>query len=447
MFTYALLTIAVVAVAGLFYWIVLDPVRGIYLAFVASGVLNTISLGPLREKVGLTEFVMALTWAAMLVNRRWLADREPLLDKQKLAIYFLCVFLLMYLVSFVVNNASFYGFLTGSVVESLNIVYVAMIMATVILLVQKPEQWKGCLMGWLLGAAVVVLVGLWAMSGSAPAWTYDEFSGRISSTLKFENQVPSYLVPIMLIAMVWSALSTTSMWFRILLLLLIAGMVIILVGTGSRTALILVVLSVLCLVVMLLLKNSNTSLLSGYLSLAIIGCSVSLFLYIAAALAMYDGHYSLGSTPSWQRPVVMIFESSQSGVLDTTRNRQAEVIVANAGEDFFIGNGPKLSGAKYRMDEVHNTYAGVFFETGAFGILALFAFFATVIYNGFRESRSSALNLLLWASVVAFMLLLIYGMTMYGLRQRTLWLMCGLLVSIPNIVRYMDRRIYEHPVR
>ncbi|SDK79166.1 hypothetical protein SAMN05192555_101214 [Franzmannia pantelleriensis] len=447
MISYVLLSVAVVTLAGLFYWVVLDPVRGLYLAFLASGILNTIPLGPLREKVGLTEFVMALTWAAMLVNRKWLVQRVPFLDKQKLAVGLLCLFIVAYLASFFINNATFYDLLTESFVESFNIIYVAMMMVTVVLLVQKPEQWKGCLTGWLVGAAVVALVGLWAMTGSAPVWTYDEFSGRVSSTLRFENQVPSYLVPIMLIAMVWSSLATTSKWLRLLLLLLITAMVITLIGTGSRTALILVVLSILCMIGLLLVKHSNTSLLSGYLSLAIIGCGVSLFLYVAAALSMYDGQYSLGTTPSWQRPVIVLFESSQSGVLDTTRSRQAEIVIASAHENFFIGNGPKLYGAKYRMEEVHNTYAGVFFESGAFGVLALFAFIIAVIYNGFSGSRSNALNILTWASVVAFMLLLLYGMTMYGLRQRTLWLMCGLLVSVPNIVRYMDRSVYEYPMR
>ncbi|MBA2780246.1 O-antigen ligase family protein [Billgrantia kenyensis] len=447
MIIYALAGFFLVLGGGGIYWILLNPVRGIYLAFFSSGILVTMPLGPLREKVGLTELVIAITWAAMVINRKWIFERKFVDGRQRIALLAALVFLLIYAISCFVNNASFYGFLIPSVIETANIVYVVLLMITMLFLVQTPEQWKGCLFGWLAGAAVVSLVGFWAMTGSAPVWAYDEFSGRVSSTLRFENQVPSYLVPIMFIAMVWGALSTTSKLLRFILVSLIAAMAVTLVLTGSRTAFLLIIISLFCMAFIFLINLKNSSLMTGYLGLVIITSVVSLFLYVGAVIAAYDGHYSLGSTPSWQRPVVVLIEGSHSGVIDQSRGRQAELVIANADDAFILGHGPKLSGVKYRIDEIHNTFAGVFFEAGALGLVSLIILYMALFSCALRFSRSGTMNLLFIAAGVAFILLCLYGMTMYGLRQRSLWLMCGLLLSIPSVANHINRSVHAYPVR
>lgn len=430
----ALLTLIV-----LFRWIFKAPERGIYAAFFTSGILQTVNLGPLREKVGLTELMILLTWLAMLINPVLRTQRLPLTGLQKLSLSSLGIFVLVYWSSFFINNATYYGYMIGSLVETLNLTYGALMVLTVVRLIQTPTQWKGCLVGWLAGAAVVSLVGIWALTGTAPAWTLDEFTGRICSTLKAENQIPSFLVPILVVAIVWSASSNLKSIQRVILLILIAAMSVTMIGTGSRTAFLLLILTVIAMIFVIIGHYRNEMLMKGYLGFSLILSAISLFFYISAALAMYDGEYALGHTPAWQRPVVTLYEAVNGNrSFDNTRTEQAEVIINNVDAAMFLGNGPKLYGSKFSVSEIHNTYAGVFFETGFLGVI-LFLFFLFCSFLAARyKSNDHSINLLISAAVVGFCLLLIYGMTMYGLRQRTIWLMAGLLISVPSMVNWLE---------
>lgn len=442
MLLYLILPIALLVLSALFWWISKAPERGIYIAFFSSGILNTVSLGPLRDKVGLTEIVVLLTWFAMLVNHSWRSQRIFLTGLQRLALLFLAVFVLTEWVSFLVNNADFYGALTGSLVETLNITYGSLMVVTVIMLIKTPHQWKSCLVGWLAGSLLVSSVGLWAMSGSAPSWTLDEYTGRISSTLKFENQIPSYIIPILMVSLIWRVSSSLRKEQRLLISTLILGMVVILIGTGSRTALLLLIIVAMFLPIVLAWQINNRFLLKGSLGLNIIVGIFALFTYISAAMTFYDGDYLLGKTPAWQRPVVMMYENFTEGSgVDTTRLEQASLVIEKADVAMFIGNGPKLYGNKFHVEEIHNTYAGVYIETGLMGLITLLIFLMLTITTIFRARPGSELRLLFIAAGLGFILLIIYNLTMYGLRQRTLWLMAGLLLSSATLSK---NRIEHH---
>ncbi|WP_284891984.1 O-antigen ligase family protein [Cobetia amphilecti] len=437
MLFYISLVLASCTVFLLFRWIVKAPERGVYTAFFASGILNTISLGPLREKVGLTEIVILMTWSAMLVNRQWIRHRIPFSHYQLLAILFLCGFVVIEWVSFFINNIDYYGRITASLVETLNITYGAMMVGTVLLLVQDEIQWKRCIIGWLYGSAVVVIIGLWAMTGTAPSWTIDEFTGRISSTLKFENQMASYLIPLMVIVLAWCVSRSISDRLRNISLLLIAGMATVLIGTGSRTAFLLIVLVAVCMTFIYIVQFKNKALRRGYLGVSIITCIAGLIFYVIAAMSMFDGVYQLGKTPSWQRPVVMMYQNMTEGKgLDETREEQASVVIDKADESIFLGNGPKLYNSKFNISEIHNTYAGVFIETGIIGITILLLFLLMPLVVSTRMMVSSEMKLLFIAASMGFVLLLAYNLTMYGLRQRTIWLMAGLLLSTSSVSRH-----------
>ena len=410
------------------------PEQGVYAAFFASGILNTISLGPLREKVGLTELVILLTWLSMLLNVSWKNKRCPLTQYQILAFIFLLIFVIIEWSSFFINNATFYGSMTGSLIETLNMTYGAMMTFTVVLLVQTEAQWKGCLIGWMIGAAVVVIVGIWAMSGSAPSWTFDEFTGRISSTLKFENQIASYLVPVLTISIIWCVSKGVLPIYRNCIIILAICMAITLIGTGSRTAFLLLILMALSLCLFIVVQFNNTSLKRSYLGGLIFLCSVGLIGYVTIAIALFDGNYVLGKTPAWQRPVVALYQSIERGNgIDHTREKQADIVEENADRAMFLGNGPKLYGNKLHTEEIHNTYAGVYIETGLLGIFSLLLFLLTTIFIGWKSKATPEMKLLFIAAVFGFLLLLLYNFTMYGLRQRTIWLMAGLLLSANTI--------------
>lgn len=442
MFFYISMLFASCVFFMLFKWIPKAPERGIYTAFFASGILNTISLGPLREKVGLTEVVVVIAWFAMLFNRKWMSLRKRFSGYQILALIFLAGFVLVEWISFFINNGSYYGHLTGSLVETLNITYGGLMVATVMLLIQTEDQWKKCIIGWLCGSTVVVIVGLWAMTGTAPSWTIDEFTGRISSTFKFENQMASYLIPLMVIVLAWCVTRTISTKLRNVILLLIAGMATVLIGTGSRTAFLLIVLVAFCMAALYIIQFNNNTLRRGYLGGSIIAFIAGLVLYVVAAMSMFDGVYQLGKTPSWQRPVVMMYQNMTQGKgLDETREEQASVVLDNADTAIFLGNGPKLYGYKFHISEIHNTYAGIFIETGIIGLTLLCLFLSIPLVTSTKAVVSPEMKLLFIAAVMGFLLLLAYNLTMYGLRQRTIWLMAGLLLSTSSVSRHWKAKL------
>ncbi|MDW2075369.1 O-antigen ligase family protein [Vibrio sp. 1863] len=426
-----------IAFGAIANWISKSPVRGLYIAFFATGILETVSLGPLREKLGLTELAIVLTWFAMLLGSNWRRERNHLTQLQKLSFIFLAAFVLAEWVSFFVNNATFYDRMIGSLVEVFNYTYGAMMVATVVLLVNDFDKLKNCLFGWMLGALVVGLVAIWAMTGGAPSWTMDEFTGRVSSTLKFENQIPSFIIPILLPTIVLVLSRNMSSLFRIGLSLLAGLMAVTMISTGSRTAFLLLILSFVVLFIIGFIERKNTALFKGRLGLFIIIIGVSLCGYVVSVLAAFDGHYQLGKTPAWQRPVAALINGmSNNKDFDTTRENQLKIVVDNMDQSMFIGNGPKLYGAKYRMEEIHNTYAGVYFEAGLLGLGSFLLFLLFSLYSAHRSRKltSNDFHKLIISSLVAgFFLLLLYGGTMYGLRQRNIWLMAGLLISLHGI--------------
>ncbi|WP_198552525.1 O-antigen ligase family protein [Psychromonas sp. MB-3u-54] len=306
-----------------------------------------------------------------------------------------------------------------------------------ILLVNDFDKLKGCLYGWILGAVVVGFVALWAMTGSAPAWTLDEFTGRISSTMKFENQIPSFIIPILLptIALVLSR--SISSLLRVFLSALIVLMTITMISTGSRTAFLLLIMAFLTFFIIGFIERKNTDLYKGRLGLFLIICCLALSGYVIAVLAAFDGHYSLGKTPSWQRPVVALISGmGENKAFDSTREEQLKVVVNNMDQAMIIGNGPKLYGAKFQMEEIHNTYAGVFFEVGFLGLICFLLFLVSTLYTALYSWKlvtNDFQKLLFSALAAGFFLLLLYGGTMYGLRQRNIWLLAGLLISLHSV--------------
>ncbi len=431
---------SLILLAVVFNWIIKDPVRGLYMAFFATGILETVNLGPLREKVGLTELAILLTWFVMLMNHAWRNERQALTQLQKLSLLFLSAFIVIQWISFFVNNATFYNYMTGSLVEVLNYTYGAMMVMTVVLLVDDWEKLKGCLYAWCLGAVVVSIIGVWGMTGSAPSWTIDEFTGRISSTLKFENQIPAFIIPIFLPAIIMVLSRSTSKLLKLGLFVLTILMAITMIGTGSRTALLLLIFAFMALPLIGFIERANRDLFKGRLGLFCIVCFISLIGYITAALAAFDGNYSLGHTPSWQRPVVVIYNTitSEEATLDRTRTEQADIILKNLDKSMFIGNGPKLYGVKYGVSEIHNTYAGLYTESGLFGLIAFLLFLVSASYTALFVRKLEPVpyhRLLISALLAGFVLLLLYGLTMYGLRQRNIWLLAGLLISSHTLLR------------
>lgn len=429
----------------LFLWIAQHQVRGLYLAIFATSVLITPNLPVVRDKFAATEVLILLTWAALLVGSgRWRRTRVRLVRPQQVSVLIGGAFIGWIVLSFGINNAVFPEALLPSLVETLNYLYGFLIFRTVLVLVDDREKWYGCLYAWLAGAALASLVGVWALIGGAPGWAYEDVTHRIASTLKNENQVPSFLLPV-LVAAIFLAVRRGQAWWRTALLAaLAAGMLATAIGSGSRTALLMIAMNILCMYLLGLREAPAGAFNRSILGMMALMLSGAAFFYVSLALALYDGHYSLLRTPAWQRPVVTLYEWVQGNrILDETREEQLETVSEKYQDYLVLGAGPKLFGAREGTEEIHNTYASLLVEIGLPGLLLFIVWLGHVLWVGWhfgRYCRDPFWRLMVLSLVIGTGTLLIYNATMFGLRQRNLWIIAGLLMAVPRLQRVEAQR-------
>ena len=423
------------------------PERGIFLAFLTSGILLTPNLPIIRDKVTATEFVFLMVWFALLINHGKRNRDLPLQRNQKISLLLGGVFIMWAVISFGLNNMVYTRAFIPSMIETINMVYGYMMFLTTVFLLRDWERWEKALNWWVAGSVVVVFFGVWAMIGGAPSWTYEEFTHRISSTLRNENQVPSYLLPIFVCMIFMAIKKRISLRKQLFFWVLIASTMLTSVGTGSRTALVMLVVSALGVFYVAYRVRrrraySRHSLINISLSLA-----AGLVVYVSVALVNYDGNYRLGHTPSWQRPVVMFYDWGQGNKdFDTNRQEQLIAVTEHAGDNLLIGTGPKIYGLQFGIAEIHNTYAGVLLQTGLIGFLLFMLWLAHIMWlalTSFRKIGEPYQRLMVLSLIVGMFTLLLYGMTMYGLRQRTIWLLSGLLVASSSLIESRRARTFE----
>jgi hypothetical protein len=435
----ALITVGCFAGLAILLWIKTQPVRGIYLAFAANGFLMTPNLPVVQERVAAPELIMVLTWTAMAFNQRgWWSQRMNLLSTQRTSLMLAGGFAAAAFLSFFINNLMFYDALAASAVQTVNYAYGFLMFATVVKLVDDWEKWSGCLIAWICGAALVSVVGVYALTATAPAWAYSELGGRISSTLKFENQVPSFLLPILPAVIFLTLRRDVAPRWRVLLALLLPAMIATAVGSGSRTAL---GMLAVCLIgtVWIAVKEARRRAFS-ILLMAQVGFVLlsSLMLLLAHNAADYElSDPRPHEAAAWERGWVMIAEWWKGErPFDDTRFGQIALAFDKLPDFLIFGTGPAMFTPRFRYDEVHNTYIGVLIETGLVGFIVLAAWLVHVLDTSWRSvgnCESPTYRIMISALLVGFVALLAYGLFMFGLRQRNIWLLAGLLMALPRL--------------
>jgi hypothetical protein len=378
-----------------------------------------------------------------------------LLGRQKAVLTLGAGFIALVLVAYLIGLfAAPHGFV-ASTVETLNYAYGFLMFATVVHLVDRWEVLRNCLWAWLASAALVSAVGMLAVVGVAPGWAYDDFTMRVSSTLKFENQVPSFLLPILPVAVVLAVARTERPARRLALALLAMAGIGTLAMTGSRVGFLMTGLFFAGLLWIAATEGRRSQVDRGHI-VAAFAALVALQAGITTyALATYEGDYALGRTPPWQRPAVTLFEwvSDTGGdlsAIDESRVDQISFVTAHVVDYAVLGIGPKMIGARFGHEEIHNTYLGVLFETGVVGVvllLLLLAKVAGIAWDAVRRTPPGVQRAVVRALLLGFVLLLLYQFTMFGLRQRNLWLLMGLLVAVPRVVPLVDAPLYPVSTR
>lgn len=430
------LVVAVVVVA----WVVKDPVRGLYMAIFASGILFPLGVPGAGDRFAATEALMLLTWGAVLV---WALmggrlARGRLHPTQQTALLWGGLLTATAVTSFLVNTLGTSGArFHSAMMETGAYVYGYLTFATVVLLVDDKRKLQGCVTAWLLSAAVVAAVGVWALIGGAPAWTRDEFSRRISSTLRFENQVPSHLMPIFAVAAVYASLRAFTLSVRLVYAALTCAMVLVLMGTGSRTAAIMLVLAFLAVFYIATRHKQGRALKLGMLYAIGAALAVGLAVFTVQVYTDQSLQYRLGEIPPHLRPVLLLRSHAEEGAGIGAREREYALVAQHFLDRPLVGTGPAYFFEAYRSNVIHNTYLQVLMQQGVPGLVALLGWLLVVFRCGATAGRSTddrELRLLITCLLTGFLLLLVYNIAMFGMRQRSIWFAAGLLAALPRVV-------------
>ncbi len=260
---------------------------------------------------------------------------------------------------------------------------------------------------------------------------------KLASTFKKSGQLSAYLlpsIPILAFQLLYRSPTRRARFVRGTLLVVLF---VCLIGTGSRTG--------------LALGAATGLLLFGgrWLTSAARRPALALSsVVLAAALLFVAGRAVAGVLPfSFQRAFSIVSGESSLERLSPTRYYQylgweiaaAEYPAIGVGAGDFHSRTTSFVPAAWKSHEIHNTYLGVWAETGLLGIAALVALYLGVVqatWEGLGHARDREMQGLHFALLAAIAVLVIYGLSNFGLRMRHLWAIFGLALAAWNVVRH-----------
>lgn len=432
----------------LFALIVRQPIRGIYLYIFLSSVTLSPYLPIVREKLAISDFIMLMVWiSAILRPQLWLERFSALKDSQRVALMVGAAFILVCWISFGVHliGNNLHGLAVRSALEAFIYTYGFFAALAIVILVQDWKSWINCLVAWCLGATVVASVAMMALTVYSPSWVRDEFTGRISSTLRESGQVASYLGPIVPAMMFLAAGTQAPRHIRPILYATIAPAMIAILATGSRIA-----FAILCLLIIGLLVLRATHIKRCYINNA---AFTALYFGIAFGFGKFffdvatdsSQKYRPGETSPLERSVRIFSEWGKgSRKIDDSRVDQIVIFGHYFWKHPALGVSPGAYGPRYRIHEIHNSYLATLAEEGVVGFLLLMLWISTVLYNSLRSLASidyGSRKLIIASVILGFSVLLLYQITTLGLRQRPWWFMAGLMITLPVVVNSRNRQL------
>lgn len=438
---YEVVALASLVGGGLFLAGLRNPVVFFYAGLFGTAILKTPELPIVREKFTVVELCLLCLWMCwpLLLKSRLPSKSTGLIYLWGGGFCIVCLASSLIAITTAPPRMVTTRMAAWSLLEAVNYCYGVAILWTCVQVLDTWQRWVGAIMAWVGGMAVASFVGAAAVAGVAPGWAYEE-TGRINSTLRNENQVPSMILPLLVIVLMIAVRRGLPIRYRVLALGIFMAALLAAIGTGSRTAALMIGLSGAG--VFWILQSAMRSKLSVYrfqlVNLAI-GFAALVVVYFVFAWSQYDGKYSLMSTPSWQRPAVLLIEWSEGKrAIDGTRPQQ----IAGAMEYFWhspvLGTGPKFgSGMAELHGEVHNTYFSLLLETGFVGLSAFLALVWLAAYLGFEAARKCPYpwyGILGRGLIVGLFLLCLYNATILGLRQRNIWFLMGMLLAFSDLV-------------
>lgn len=287
---------------------------------------------------------------------------------------------------------------------------------------------------YALGVVLVSSFSVLAMFGEAPDWVYHG-GGRIKSTSQSVNQLAAFVAPAVPLFLILSLKPSVTRATALLYLTAVGFAAAALAGTGSRTALILTLVSFLLVALAAMLFWSARTGLAAFI---LISCSTAALGFAFMVIAFLEAGSSAlpASLQTLARPLDRFLNPSTLEAGLGPRYDQIMIVWRDWIDHPFFGVGPgNFKTYAVSEFEVHNTYLGTLIETGVPGLLLLLLFqsvililaLKTALGGGAAERRIEA-----FALGAAFLIVSLYGLGSFGLRQRPLWILAGLALSALN---------------
>jgi len=330
-----------------------------------------------------------------------------------------------------------------SIVETIAYLVNLVIVAVIVFHVRNRRHLYACLDAWEWAAALVVATAcvgiLFLFQGRLDTLLTN--GPKVTATFKKSGQLSSYLI--VTLPVLWFNLTYRSpgRWARRLRTLLVAGAAVSLFATGSRTGF------VLGGGVLIVLFGGRwiVGLLSRRTALKLAG------LGFAAMVSVPIYGWLLDQLPfSFHRALSIVTmtgdEDESLESLSPTRHYQmvgfrtaaVEYPLTGVGVGDFYTRNTALAPGAWHSHEIHNTYLGVWAETGILGIVALVLFFMAVVQALWQvmshapDPETAALGVALLVATLAFW---VYGTSHFSLRMRSMWAIFALALALWNVVR------------
>jgi len=425
--------IVLLAVVGLPFaiLILMRPVYGLYAGVALSGVLITPNFPIIGEKLAPPDAPLLLSLIGLFFSIALGAHRRlPVPEPARFAIKALGVFVFIAAMSFAAN-ATFRGAdVFQSLIEVLNYVYAYLVLVAFVILVDDWAKWERFILAWMIGVAVVAAISTAAAFGVGPEWA-QHGGGRIKSTVRSVNQLQAYLgppIPVLfgiIISPRWPRLRIPSIAVMAMVFLALAV-------TGSRTAFVMIGFAVVAIAIYSIRFMHQNRLAAVVTAFAAVG-----FFIFAVNLWQTVAERGTAALPPTMRAIARPIERGlfTTGIEEQlgVRARQIDIVADHWFENIPLGVGPgNFIEVFNHPNSVHNTYLGVLMEMGLPALLVLLAALGAITWGGLiaaQYSRNQSRTVMLRMVTVAFLLVCVYGLGSFGLRQRPFWLTGGVVLS------------------
>jgi O-antigen ligase len=337
-----------------------------------------------------------------------------------------------------------------SIVETIAYLVNLVIVSVIVFHIRTREDLYRCLRTWEIAVWIVVLgafVGvIFLFQGRLDTLLTN--GPKVTSTFKKSGQLSAYIMaslPVLWFTLIYRSKTRRQ---RILRGLFLALAVVSLFATGSRTG--------------FLLGAGLTGVLFGgrWLTMLLRRRTVLKLssLAFAAILAVPIFAIVLQELPfSFQRAFSIASSGGLSSLEDLSQTRHYQIVgfqvaankypLTGVGVGDFYTRNTALAPGAWKHHEIHNTYLGVWAETGIVGILALFLFYLAIVqavWQTISHARDPELVAIGIALLISLTTLCLYGLSHFGLRMRHMWAVFGLILAAWNVL-WRERRLREQP--